>query len=457
MVTKADEKKTPYPGEGRPDCPVCGGLGYTRLDVSTADPKFGRVVPCECLELKNRERQSSRLYRVSHMDGLQQFTFANFRSDGRGELENGQQASLELALARAKDFATSMEGWLVLQGGYGCGKTHLSAAIANVAVSNGVPTLYLTVPDLLDWLRSSFDDNSSGFEERFGQIREVRLLVLDDFGTQSGSPWAQEKLYQIVNHRYMLRLPTVFTTNLSLSEIEARIRSRLTDKQLATHVMIDAPDYRQGKGASLQPGLSTLVLHRHQTIANFLPRDEEGLAVEEVESLRSALSAAAGFAEDPNGWFVLLGDPGAGKTHLAAAIANFASSHGKQPLFVFVPDLLDHLRATFSPASESRYDTLFETIRTVPLLVLDDLGTQNMTPWVREKLYQLFNYRYDAKLPTIITTDNAMDEIDKRIRVRLLDSRLCRMFVLKVPPFIGGKHPPRAPGGTEKKRTSRPR
>ena len=65
-------------------------------------------------------------------------------------------------------------------------------------------------------------------------------------------------------------------------------------------------------------------------------------------------------------------------------------------MFVVVPDLLDHLRATFSPTSTVSYDRRFEEIRTTPLLVLDDLGTQAMTPWAREKLYQLFNHRYNA-------------------------------------------------------------
>ena len=89
-----------------------------------------------------------------------------------------------------------------------------------------------------------------------------------------------------------------------------------------------------------------------------------------------------------------------------------------------VPDLLDHLRATFSPQSNTTFDRRFDEIRTTPLLVLDDLGTQSMTQWVREKLYQLFNHRYNAELPTVITTSDSLDEMDARIRSRLLDGKL---------------------------------
>ena len=145
-----------------------------------------------------------------------------------------------------------LNGWLLLSGGYGCGKTHLAAAVANYAVGMGVPTLFLTVPDLLDTLRFSYDSEDTTFEQRFDEIRNAKLLVLDDFGTQNATGWAQEKLFQIINYRYINKLPTVVTTNLALDEIEARIRSRLSDPELVTHMKIVAPDFRRPM-AGLQP------------------------------------------------------------------------------------------------------------------------------------------------------------------------------------------------------------
>ena len=95
-------------------------------------------------------------------------------------------------------------------------------------------------------------------------------------------------------------------------------------------------------------------------------------------------------------------------------------------MFVVVPDLLDHLRATFNPSSGTSYDRLFDEVRSSPLLILDDLGTQSATPWAREKLYQLFNYRYVAELPTVITTSAKLEDIDPRIQSRMLDARNLR-------------------------------
>lgn len=106
-----------------------------------------------------------------------------------------------------------------------------------------------------------------------------------------------------------------------------------------------------------------------------------------------------------------MGGYASGKTHLAAAIANYRLNTGDSPMFVVVPDLLDHLRATFNPNSAIPYDKLFNQVRSARLLILDDLGTQSATPWAMEKLYQIINHRYEAELPTVITTSSELKDI----------------------------------------------
>ncbi len=94
---------------------------------------------------------------MSNLDALKELTFETFKPARVGRPGSMQADRSELAFNHARQFASSLQGWLLLLGGYGCGKTHLAAAIANFAVSMGVPTLFLTVPDLLDWLRFSYD------------------------------------------------------------------------------------------------------------------------------------------------------------------------------------------------------------------------------------------------------------------------------------------------------------
>jgi DNA replication protein DnaC len=423
---------------GDPNCPYCHGLGYLRADVPIGDPEFGKLQVCVCRRGRVANAVRERLFAISHLDELQHLTFETFKPRGRKGLPELQANSLEMAFNQSRHYAESLDGWLLLQGSYGAGKTHLAAAVANYAVGMGVPTLFLTVPDLLDSLRFSYSDEDTSFEERFNDIRSARLLVLDDFGTQNATPWAQEKLFQIVNYRYINKLPTVVTTNLGLDQIEPRIRSRLADPELVTQTRINAPDFRRPMEESRQVQLSSLDLHSAHTFETFSLRKEENLAAPALKSLKDACDASQAFAQKPRGWLLLTGDYGSGKTHLAAAVANYRAHLGDPPLFVMVSDLLDHLRATFGANSEVTFDRRFDEIRTSPLLVLDDLGAQSMTPWVREKLHQLFDYRYNAELPTVITVAaDALDDVDPRLRSRLLDARLCRIVGITAPAFRG--------------------
>lgn len=144
-----------------------------------------------------------------------------------------------------------------------------------------------------------------------------------------------------------------------------------------------------------------------------------------LPNLQEAYQVSATFAKDPNGWLLFIGPNGCGKTHLAAAIANSCLDAGAVVLFSTVPDLLDHLRAAFAPESEEVYDQLFARMREAEVLILDDLGTQQSSPWANEKLFQLLNYRYNSGFPTVITANpKGFQATDERIRSRLGDASL---------------------------------
>jgi len=404
--------------------------------VPVDDPHFGKVFPCRCKLAELEEQRLAHLRSLSNLGHLSHMTFETWVHK-RYRLPEERARSLRHAFSAAERYAENPSGWLILLGGYGCGKTHLAAAIANRCLATGRPVLFVVVPDLLDHLRATYSPVSPvRYDERFDEVRNAPLLILDDLGTQNATPWAGEKLYQILNHRYNARLPTIVTSNQRLDEVDLRIRSRLVDPALATVVHILAPDFRRELMDQEGSELSSLPLLQDMTFETFSLREDE-LAGDQRDNLKRTLQLCREYAADPQDWLVLTGEYGCGKTHLAAAIAHERQARGYSALFVVVPDLLDHLRATFSPASLVRFDRRFEEIKTAPLLVLDDLGTESASPWAQEKLYQLFNYRYNTRLPTVITMAREIDEVEPRLRTRMLDLERCLLWTILAPSYRG--------------------
>ncbi len=402
-----------------PHCPICHGAGFLRRDLPVDHPDFGRAVPCRC---KIRETQAAALNDLRQTSGLAhltQMTFESFLPDGIG-LNPDKRKNLRQAFECVRSFAREGKGWLLLKGGYGCGKTHLAAAAANDRLARGEPVLFVVVADLLDHLRATFAPSSRvTYDDRFEGVRSTPFLILDDFGAQAVTAWAQEKMFQLLNHRYNAQLPTIITMNRELEEVDPRLRSRLADSTLCKIVTILAPDYRQGGTDSHATGASNLSAYREMTFSTFDLRGDE-LKGDVRDNLRRTLHIAKDYAEHPQGLIVFTGEYGCGKTHLAAAIGNAIEQRGYPVLFRTVPDLLDHLRSTFAPGSITSYDQEFEETRTAPFLVLDDLGTENATPWAREKLFQIIDYRYVSRLPTVITIHRDT-EVDPRIQTRIFD------------------------------------
>ncbi|HLJ34141.1 MAG TPA: ATP-binding protein, partial [Ktedonobacteraceae bacterium] len=223
-------------------CPICKGAGYLRANVPVGDPNFGKPVACACKEAERREKRRQELLELSDLSAFQHSSFTNFNVRSPGI-----STSVKEAFKHALAFADAPQGWFVMIGPNGCGKTHLAAAIANQNLKAGAVVLFTVVPDLLAHLRSTFGSNATeAYDQRFAKMREAELLVLDDLGAHQSSPWASEKLFQLLNYRYNSSFPTVITANqLGLNGLDARILSRMNDAALVTTInMNGAIDYR---------------------------------------------------------------------------------------------------------------------------------------------------------------------------------------------------------------------
>ncbi len=420
-------------------------MGYVTRSVPVDHPDFGKAFLCECQQESIAHRRLAHLRAWSNLDIVADKTFKTFQTDGRHLPEKHLRDILRRCYGEAQNYAENPRGlypWILFHGNYGSGKTHLAVAIANYRLEQGNPVLFLTVPDLLDHLRATFGPSSDvEYDDLFERVRNAPLLVLDDLGTESATPWAQEKLFQLINHRYLHKLPTVITTNVDLDQLDPRIRSRLLDRNLTTRVSMPLPDYRRaGETLIEQSVFDTLKLYSEMMFETFDFR-RNALPEKERRNLQNAYEVAHEYADNPHDWLLLIGDHGSGKTHLAAAIANCRQALGQDVIMVTVPDLLDYLRAAFNPSSNVTFSRRFYEIRETPLLVLDDLDLTNASSWAREKIHQLTNHRYLARLPTVFTTTQAFEDLDPLLRSRLGDARRCKVIAILAPDYRGGYFP----------------
>lgn len=132
---------------------------------------------------------------------------------------------------------------------------------------------------------------------------------------------------------------------------------------------------------------------------------------------------------------ILTGPPGSGKTGLAYGVL-YEIHHNPAIHGVFAVNVarwIDTMRPTTDPEELSEQATTLKRCHRTTVLLLDDLGTEKPSDWTRERVYDLVNHRYDAKKPTIITSNLNSKELRAVYGDRLVDrlTECCTGFAMK--------------------------
>ena len=177
----------------------------------------------------------------------------------RPKLTKPQQKDLNEVLLARKEYAASRyeRPWLIIQGSYGWGKSHLSEAIVNERSQDpelGVMGHFTKAHRILQDLRDSYDHGS--YTNVMKKYQNYSLLVIDDLGAHSNKKsdaealsWVDDHMLQIIDHRSVQRMETVITLNVPLDNIDPHIRDRINDTGtgLCKIFAKELPSYRTGE------------------------------------------------------------------------------------------------------------------------------------------------------------------------------------------------------------------
>jgi len=196
-------------------CPRCRGSGWLRLDLPAGAADFGKVVECACgLVVK---RRADVLF-------------------GRSRIP-AEYADLDLSTYPDRRIAADVLGWwsnlpspwLVLAGDLGVGKTGLAIGVIKRALAEGKSAIFRPLVELLSDIRATYrtrDASTPDEADMVGSLKAVDVVAIDDLGAERATGWAQERLFEILNHRYNERRRTVLTTNLGPGELTEHLGER---------------------------------------------------------------------------------------------------------------------------------------------------------------------------------------------------------------------------------------
>ena len=129
---------------------------------------------------------------------------------------------------------------LYLTGSFGSGKTYLISALFNELAKQNVSSVIVYFPEFLRTLKSSFNDIENSYNERFNYVKNAKLLLIDDIGAENLTIWGRDEILgTILQYRMQENLPTFFTSNLNMKELEEHlsITTSSSDKVKARRII----------------------------------------------------------------------------------------------------------------------------------------------------------------------------------------------------------------------------
>jgi primosomal protein DnaI len=207
--------------------------GYCNLPINVDGNIAFTYKPCkykENLDKKNKFLDNVKYFNTP--DYLKEACLDNIYKTDKNRLE-----TINYLLDFLDDYeAGKNPKGLYLHGNFGCGKTYLIAAIFNELAKKGYKSSIVFYPE---FLRQVFYDD---FKEKFEYVKKVPLLLLDDIGAEGLTAWNRDEvLCPLLQYRMDNMLPTFFTSNLTIEELERHLRgtNQYSDDEIKARRIIE--------------------------------------------------------------------------------------------------------------------------------------------------------------------------------------------------------------------------
>ena len=234
MLSNVVGKSSTCPTPSR-KCEDCGN-DINPFEIELFGVKKWMTGNCKCVTDKY-DRELEEQKQKEKQDRLDRI----FKQSRLGERFKNSTFQTYTATAETRPFATRLYGFaknfrdnknksILMTSHPGTGKTLLASCVVNELLSKGIPSIFVIVPDLLTQIRATYNRNSLDTEGKImSGLSDCELLVLDDIGAERHSDkddWATEKLFSIINSRYIGMKATIFTTNCTLAELKEKLGDR---------------------------------------------------------------------------------------------------------------------------------------------------------------------------------------------------------------------------------------
>lgn len=223
-------------------CPVCKDTGSHN----------GYYCECQKKEVINQAKLLLGETTPVRSSTFEKFSLSYYPEVTDPKLGVSQREHMTNILNFCKDYAanfTKKAPWLIMYGGTGLGKTHLSLAIANVVIERGYGVYYGSIQSIMEKLEREHFGKKTTDESEKDAITSADLLIIDDLGVEFVTQFTTAALHDVLNTRLLKGLPTIISTNLEMDEIYEKYTQRIASRLFGSSLPLAfcGKDIRQKK------------------------------------------------------------------------------------------------------------------------------------------------------------------------------------------------------------------